>query len=291
MPQSGKKNSDSGSWTGPKSMTGKEFRNFSQFIQSEFGIKMPPGKKVMLESRLGKRLRALGMNSYKDYEEYLFSLKGLEIEMPHLVDAVTTNKTEFFREPKHFDLLYQEILPAWQERNHSRKSFSVWSAGCSTGEEPYTLAIVLSEFARNHPEFTFQVLGTDISNQVLDTAKRAVYAEDKVEKISHELRRRYFLRSKDRKRKQVRVAPEIRSLVRFRALNFMDSFDFREKLDTIFCRNVIIYFERPVQETLFNKFCRHLIPGGYLFIGHSETLSGMDLPLKQITPTVYQKID
>lgn len=291
MPQSDKRHSDSNSWTGPKSMADKEFQRFSQFIQSEFGIKMPAGKKIMLESRLNKRLRALGMNSYKDYEDYLFSLKGLEIEMPHLIDVVTTNKTEFFRESKHFDLLYQELLPAWLENRQNNKSFSVWSAGCSTGEEPYTLAIVLSEFARNHPEFSFRVLGTDISNQVLDTAKKAIYAEDKLEKISLELRRRYFLRSKDRKRKVVRVAPEIRSLVSFRILNFMDSFDFREKLDTIFCRNVIIYFERPVQETLFNKFCRHLVSGGYLFIGHSETLSGMDLPLKQITATVYQKVD
>ncbi|HMB30908.1 MAG TPA: protein-glutamate O-methyltransferase, partial [Desulfohalobiaceae bacterium] len=268
----------------------KEFQRFSSFIQEEFGIKMPPGKKTMLESRLGKRLRALGMNSYKDYENYLFNIKGMEIEIPHLIDAVTTNKTDFFREANHFDILYNQLLPKWFGQHKGKRDFSVWSAGCSSGEEPYTLAIVLNEFAENNPDFKYNILGTDISNEILEKAQRAVYPEDRIEPVPANLKRKYFLRSKDRKKKLVRVVPELRKKVAFRLLNFMDDFDFREKMDAIFCRNVIIYFEKPIQERLFQKFCEHLHPNGYLFIGHSETLAGMNLSLKQLSPTTYQKV-
>ncbi len=278
------------SWNQAKPMTTKEFQRFSSFIQEEFGIKMPPGKKTMLESRLGKRLRALGMNSYKDYENYLFNIKGMEIEIPHLIDAVTTNKTDFFREANHFDILYNQLLPKWFGQHKGKRDFSVWSAGCSSGEEPYTLAIVLNEFAENNPDFKYNILGTDISNEILEKAQRAVYPEDRIEPVPANLKRKYFLRSKDRKKKLVRVVPELRKKVAFRLLNFMDDFDFREKMDAIFCRNVIIYFEKPIQERLFQKFCEHLHPNGYLFIGHSETLAGMNLSLKQLSPTTYQKV-
>jgi chemotaxis protein methyltransferase CheR len=271
-------------------MSKREFESFGRFIQSEFGIKMPPGKKTMLESRLAKRLRSLGMRSYKEYKEYLFSLKGLEIEMPHLIDAVTTNKTEFFREAKHFEILSGEILPAWYAEHRGRKPFTVWSAGCSTGEEPYTLAMVLCEFQEAHPDFRFQVLGTDISQEVLQRAKRAVYPEERSRGIPEELRRKYVLRSKDRSKGLIRIAPELRSLVAFRELNLMGELGFRERFEAIFCRNVIIYFERPIQESLFGKITACLTQGGHLFIGHSETLNGMDVPLRQVRPTVYTKV-
>jgi chemotaxis protein methyltransferase CheR len=250
---------------------------------------MPPGKKTMLESRLGKRLRALGMNSYKDYEEYLFNIKGMEIEIPHLIDAVTTNKTDFFREANHFEILYNKLLPHWFARHDNKRVFSVWSAGCSSGEEPYTIAIVLNEFAEKNSGFRFSILGTDISNEILEKAQRAVYHEDRIDPVPNNLKKKYFLRSKDRKQKLVRVVPELRNQVAFRLLNFMDDFSFRETMDVIFCRNVVIYFEKPVQERLFQKFCEHLHPNGHIFIGHSETLAGMSLPLKQLSPTVYQK--
>ena len=277
-------------WTPPGSMSEKEFRRFSEFIQAEFGIKMPAGKKTMLESRLQKRLRALNMTQHKEYEDYLFSLKGMEIELPHLIDVVTTNKTDFFREPKHFEILYRDIVPKWHKGTTSRSSFSVWSAGCSTGEEPYTIAMVLEEYQSQQAEIEYSILGTDISNQVLETANRGVYREDRVKEVAPNIRKKYFLRSKDRSKQLVRIVPEIRSRVKFRQLNFMDDFEFREKMDVIFCRNVVIYFERPIQEALFRKFCDRLAPNGYLFIGHSETLGGMDLPLVQHAPTVYRKV-
>ncbi len=277
-------------WVNPRPMTQQEFKKFGEFIQSEFGIKMPPGKKTMLESRLNKRLRTLNMGSYQEYKDYLFSLKGLEVEMPHLVDAVTTNKTEFFREGEHFELLYNQLLPGWLAEKGDQARLMAWSAGCSNGKEPYTLAIVLNEFAEQNPGLDYQILGTDISRQVLQEAARAVYPEDAVQSIPYQLRKKYLLRSKDRQKKLVRIKPELRSKVSFRELNLMQEISFREHMDIIFCRNVIIYFERPVQETLFGKLCSCLEQGGYLFIGHSETLSGMDLPLKQVRPTVYQRI-
>jgi chemotaxis protein methyltransferase CheR len=277
-------------WTNPRPMTQQEFEKFGEFIQTEFGIKMPPGKKTMLESRLNKRLRSLNMSSYQEYQDYLFSLKGLEVEMPHLVDAVTTNKTEFFREGQHFELLFNEILPHMLEQKGPRPKLTAWSAGCSNGKEPYSLAMVLNELAEQYPGLEYQILGTDISRQVLQEATRAVYPEDNAQSIPYRLRKKYLLRSKDRQKKLVRIVPELRSRVSFRELNLLHEISFREQMDLIFCRNVIIYFERPVQETLFGKLSSCLGQGGYLFIGHSETLSGMDLPLKQVRPTVYQKV-
>ncbi len=277
-------------WSQPRPMSPEEFRQLGEFIQSEFGIKMPLAKKNMLESRLSKRLRGLNMQSFKEYQEYLFSLKGLELEMPYLVDAVTTNKTDFFREEHHFEILYNELLPHWYDKHVGGKRFTAWCAGCSSGKEPYSLAMILNEFGTQNPEFDYHILGTDISRQVLQEAERAVYPGQDAEQIPDYMRKKYLLRSKDRSKQLIRIAPELRKKVSFRELNLMQGISFREKMDLIFCRNVIIYFERPVQESLFRKLCSCLEQDGYLFIGHSETLSGMELPLKQVQPTVYKKI-
>jgi len=275
--------------SGLSSMSDKEFKRLSEFVHSECGIKLPPSKKVMVEARLQKRLRTLGMPGYREYYEYLFSPNGLDEELVQLIDVITTNTTEFFRESRHFDILTQELLPAWRAVSGSRM-FRVWSAGCSTGEEPYTLAIVLSEFAAGVPHFRFSILGTDISTRVLSMAKNGVYPEERVTKLSLELKKRYLLRSRDKDKKLVRLAPEVRRLVEFRRLNFMEPFAFPEPMDTIFCRNVMIYFDRGTQEQLLRKFCSQLRPDGFLFIGHSESLTGMDLPLRQHAPTVYRKL-
>lgn len=277
-------------WTPPPPMTAEEFQVLGGFIQAEFGIKMPPAKKVMLQSRLTKRLRAMKMDSYQQYRKYLFSEEGLKKELPFMIDVVTTNKTDFFRERRHFDLLFETILPEWMRQAEGRAPFRLWSAGCSTGEEPYSLAMTLNEFAQMTPSFDFTILGTDISGEVLDRARQAVYPEKKTVDIPDVLKRKYLLKSKDRKKMLTRIAPEIRAKVSFRRLNLMSSFSCPEKKDAIFCRNVIIYFERPIQEALFRKCCSCLKTDGYLFIGHSETLNGMDLPLTMIRPTVYKKI-
>ncbi|WP_461661037.1 CheR family methyltransferase [Humidesulfovibrio sp.] len=271
-------------------MNDRIFERFSEFIKSELGIKMPASKKTLLEARLQKRLRELCMGSHEEYCEYLFSPAGMEEELPNLVDVVTTNTTDFFREPKHFELLSSNVLPELYARRGAARNVNIWSAGCSSGEEPYTLSMVLSEFGRLNPGFTFSILATDISTQVLRMAVRAVYPETKIAPIPAECRKRYLLRSKDRAKKMVRIAQEARSHVRFRRLNFMEEFTFEGQLDVIFCRNVVIYFDRQTQETLFSRFCRKLVPGGYLFIGHSESLAGMALPLEPVAPTVYRRI-
>jgi len=268
-----------------------DLQQLSTFIQDTCGIKLPPAKRIMLESRLQKRLRALGMNSIHDYREYLFSDEGKNRELVNCIDAVTTNKTDFFRESPHFDLLLSKILPEWEgsERNSGRKPYSVWSAGCSTGEEPYTLAMVLSEFAETVPGFDFSILATDISTRVLDKARLAVYDEESVAPVPAYMKSKYLLRSRDQSKNLVRLVPRLRQKVLFQRLNFMDHrFAVPDALDAIFCRNVMIYFDRNTQEKLVRKFCRHLAPGGYLFLGHSETLNNMDVPLAAAAMTVYR---
>lgn len=273
-------------------MNSKDFERLSSFIYQECGIKMPPAKRTMLEARLQKRLRLLNFGSFTHYCDYLFSRDGQEQELIHMIDLVTTNKTDFFREPDHYNYLTGNVLPEWCKHNGCRTPLSIWSAGCSTGEEPYTLAMVLNEFAATESSFNFKIMASDISTRVLEKAATAVYDMDRVGPINAQLRRKYLLRSKDKASELVRIVPELREKIKFRRINFMDSdFDFREPFDIIFCRNVIIYFDRPTQERLLNKFYRYLKPGGWVFMGHSETLSGLDVPLTMVHPTVYRKLE
>lgn len=274
---------------GGVTLTKADFDRLSEFIYKECGIKMPPAKKTMLEARLQKRLRTLSIPSFKQYCEFLFSREGLEQELVQMIDLVTTNKTDFFREPDHFDYLLERVLPQFSEER-GVKRLNLWSAGCSTGEEPYTLAMVLQEYAESCPGFTYQITATDISTRVLDKARAAIYDEERVIPVPMVLKRKYLLRSKDRSSGLVRIVPELRNKVMFRRLNFMDvDFGIREPLDVIFCRNVIIYFDRPTQKKLLTRFTEHMAPGGYIFMGHSETLNGLDLPLVAVHPTIYRK--
>jgi len=246
----------------------------------------------MLEVRIKRRLRELDIPSYGDYCDFLFSHQGMNEELIHLIDVVTTNKTDFFRENGHFDFLTQTALPEFVERNSSGRTFTIWSAGCSTGEEPYTMGMVLSEFAATHPGFRFRILASDISNLVLAKAEAAIYNETDIKPVSIALRRKYFMRSRDKARTRVRVVPELRHQVEFRRLNFMDEdFGMREKIDAIFCRNVIIYFDRPTQERILNKLAQCLLPSAFMFVGHAETLHDMALPLTPIAPSVYRRIN
>ena len=279
--------------TWAKPMTQGEFDRFSEFIIGQCGIKMPPSKKIMLEARLQKRLRTLAIPTFGEYLNHVLGEDGRD-ELIHMLDAVTTNKTDFFREPVHFQYLSQVILPEFHQE-HSRpggRPFFLWSAGCSTGEEPYTLAMALSEFAEQHPGFRFSIAATDISTRVLDRAREGIYDTERVSTVPPELKQKYLLRSRDRAKKQVRIVPDLRAAVQFRRLNLMDeTLSFSEPLDVIFCRNVIIYFDRRTQERLISRFCRLLRPDGYLFLGHSESVHGFDLPLRRITSTVYRKVD
>jgi chemotaxis protein methyltransferase CheR len=274
-----------------KPMTAQEFIRLSEFIHAQCGIKMPPGKKIMLEARLQKRLKSVGAATFGEYCEYLFHSPNSQDELVQMINAVTTNKTDFFREPGHFHILSDTVLPQFIDpASGSGSCFTVWSAGCSSGEEPYTLAMVLSEFSALHPGFHFSVVATDISTKVLEKAKLGIYDEERVATVPLSIKQRYLMKSKDRSKGQVRITPELRSLIRFERVNLMDEQYRRpELLDVIFCRNVIIYFERVNQEKLLGRLCNSLRPGGYLFLGHSETVHGFDLPLQRVTSTVYRK--
>ncbi len=264
-----------------------DFLAFSEFIYNEFGIKMPPIKRVMLQGRLLKRIRELNMQSYTEYKNYFFSQEGQKKEIFNFLNVVTTNKTDFFREPVHFDFLRNEILPEFVGNNRNLK---IWSAGCSSGEEPYTISIVLNEFKTENPLFNFSILGSDISNKVLTNASKGIYAEHKVALIPMDLKKKYFLKSKDRDNPSVRVKPELQKSIALKYVNLMDNhYNVNDSFDVIFCRNVLIYFDRATQERVISKLSQYLKPGGYFFIGHSESLSGMDVPLKHVKPTIFIK--
>jgi chemotaxis protein methyltransferase CheR len=203
---------------------------------------------------------------------------------------VTTNKTDFFREPRHFDFLVEKALPELTARDRGGRPLLIWSAGCSSGEEPYTLAMVLSEYGLTHPGFRFRILATDISTNVLAKAELGIYTSDMVSPVPAAIKRRYLMVSREPGSDQVRIVPELRRLIEFRRLNFMDAdYGMAEKADAIFCRNVIIYFDRPTQESVLRKLSSNLVPRGYMFVGHSETLHDMDLPLTPIEPALYRR--
>ena len=251
---------------------------------------MPLEKKVMLQARLSKRMRKLGLQTFEEYYNFVFSQHGNKDELQNMIDAVTTNKTDFYREPKHFDYLIEKVLPEYISSGNKKKLMA-WSAGCSTGAEPYTIAMVLSNFAEKYTKFDFSILATDLSSQVLKEAALGIYRESDVAPVPLETKKKYLLRSINRNEKRVRIIPDLRYRIEFRQLNFMnEEYGIRKTRDIIFCRNVIIYFSRSTQEAVLNRLCRHLKKDGYMFMGHSETLNGLDVPLVQIAPNIYKKI-
>lgn len=272
-------------------MTQESFERFKDFIESNLGIKIPPSKKVMLEARIAKRLRALKMASYEEYCDYVFSSVGLEREIQQLIDVVTTNETSFFRESHHFDVLTNTVLPEFLI-DQKESLLNIWSVAASTGQEAYSLAMVTENFVRskNLSGFKYYILGTDISETVLRVAQMGVYTENQVEKIPLDFKRRYCLKSKKNDQKTIRIRPEIRNNIHFKRLNLMEgAYPLKKQYHVIFCRNVFIYFDRANQKRILNQLCSHLVPGGYLFMGHSENIGSTELPLKSVAAAVYKK--
>ena len=250
---------------------------------------MPAVKRIMLQIRLQNRLKDLGFTNFSDYIDYLFSKKGLEDEVIHMIDLVSTNKTDFFRENNHFDYLLHTLLPDCYPPG-SRAALKIWSAGCSSGEEAYTLAIMLAEYKERNPLLDFSIFATDISTRMLRTAMTAIYKEDLTDNIPLGIKTKYFLRSKNREDKKVRIIPELREKVMFSRLNLIDEYYSTPFIfDIVFCRNVLIYFDRKVQEQIILKLCSKIRKDGYLFLGHSESVAGLNLPLKPAIPTVFIK--
>jgi chemotaxis protein methyltransferase CheR len=276
--------------TGNETLCHADFERLRGLIYSESGINLGLDKKTMLEMRLRRRLKSLNVPSFAEYCDRVFAAEDKGGELIHLIDAITTNKTDFFREAGHFNFLVAKALPDLAARNGADRASLIWSAGCSTGEEPYTLAMVLSEHAERYPGLRFRVLATDISTAVLAKARMGIFKSELVEPVPQDLRRKYFMRSRNSESDVVRVVPELRALIDFRRLNFMDAnFSLPEPPEIIFCRNVIIYFDRQTQVQLLQKLTRQLAPGGYFFAGHSESLQGMNLPLIAVAPSTYRK--
>lgn len=273
-------------------LNARDFRRLATFIHDYSGIKMPETKKTMVEGRLRKRVTATGCAHLTDYCRHLFDEGGLATESVHLIDVITTNKTEFFREPEHFRFLADVALPqvVLDRRAGPHTVVKLWSTASSIGAEPYTLAMVLAEAAERLGGFRTKIVATDISTRVLETATLAIYPEAMIAPVPPDLRKRYLLRSKQASRGLVRIVPELRKMVQFGRLNLMDSsFPIDRDFDIIFCRNMLIYFDKPTQQGVLTRLCNHLRPGGYLFLGHSETLAGFGLPLKPVGNTVFQR--
>lgn len=267
----------------------KNFDRLARYIYDYSGIKMPPSKRTMLEGRLRRRLRATNIETFDEYCDYLFKHDGLVREAIHLMDAVTTNKTDFFREPKHFDHLLSSALPLML--SEGCRHLRIWSAACSIGAEPYTIAMVMEEFLRGRTGQDYSILATDLSTEVLQVARRGIYPEAMVSPVSAEFRKRYVLEARDRSREEVRIHPKLRSKVGFARMNLMDErYEIGDKVHIVFCRNVLIYFDKPTQEKVLQRLCDNLVAGGFLYVGHSETITGLNLPVKQVANTVFRRV-
>ncbi|MBB6506491.1 chemotaxis protein methyltransferase CheR [Sphingomonas endophytica] len=275
--------------TAEDALSRRDFDRIARYIYAQAGIRLPPAKLTMIEGRLRRRVRATQHASLDDYCGWLFEPGNLDAERQHLLNAVTTNKTDFFREPKHFDYLQQVALPEMQAEGVRR--LRVWSAACSTGAEPYTIAMVLDAFARDRRGPDYGILATDLDTEVLAAARRGVYPAAMVEPVPAALRQRYVLRPRDREREEVRIVPELRGAIGFAQLNLMDDqYPVGAPMDMIFCRNVLIYFDKPTQEQVVRRLAACLRPGGLLFLGHSESVAGFTLPLTAVANTVFKKI-
>jgi chemotaxis protein methyltransferase CheR len=264
-------------------LTDHELRAIVAIVYEKSGITLHDGKRELVAARLQKRLRQLGLSSYKDY---LTRLKqdGSGGELTILLDAIATNHTSFFREPQHFDLLRDEVVPALGARARPA-GIEIWCAASSSGEEPVTIAMTLLEAGLDR----FRLLASDLSTKVLAIARRGVYKMDRVEGVPPALLRKYFERGLGEQAGLARVAPEVRRRIEYRALNLiaMDRLD--RTFDFIFCRNVMIYFDKTVQQRVVSMLEDHLAPGGHLFISHSESLNGITHGMRWVAPAVYRR--
>ncbi|SPP65122.1 CheR family methyltransferase [Nitrospira lenta] len=266
-------------------ITVKEYDHIRTLLYDESGISLGDNKQSLVVSRLSKRLRELQLDSFDAYYEFVTG-DDSGVEFTRMLDLLSTNKTDFFREPKHFDFLRDRILPGLAKE----KCIRIWSSACSTGEEPYTIAITLHESVPHPEQWNFQVLASDISTRVLAHAAAGLYGEERIKTVPPDIARRHFLKGRGEKRGLVKVKPHLSDIIKFRRMNLMDDrFPIKQPLDLIFCRNVMIYFDRPTQERLIGKFYKCLKPGGHLFIGHSESLQWVKHSFKTVAPTIYWK--
>ncbi len=267
-----------------------EYQQFVKLAYEKAGIDLHEGKQELIQARMGKVLRRRGYSTYQAYLDYVATDKTGDA-IVEMLNALTTNLTYFFREPQHFEFLQNTVVPHLlsQARQSSNYRIRGWSAGCSSGEEPYSIVITLLEALQGDVRWDMRVLATDLSTKVLDKAEQGVYEMERVESIEYDLKRKYFQKGTGDQSNYARVRDAVREYLLFRRLNLMDAFPFKNPFDFIFCRNVMIYFDRPTQERLISKYYDSLFPGGHLFIGHSETLTGIRHRFEYVQPTIYRK--
>ena len=264
------------------------FRSIADIVYAEAGITLPPSKQTMVSGRLRRRMRTLGFATLNDYCEFVCDPNVDRDEIEHLINAVTTNKTDFFREPRHFDYLRENILPELQQRG--QRMVRCWSAAASTGAEPYTLAMVLDNYALANSGPDYRVIATDLDTEVLQTAIKGIYPRDQMAPVPKDLRARYVLDARDPARGEVRIVPKLRKKISFGRLNLMDRhYPVGDKLDVIFCRNVLIYFDKETQYAVISRLIEKLSSGGHLILGHSETIPAADFGLTTVGSTVFRK--
>lgn len=269
-------------------LTDKLFQKFSSLVYDKAGIYLKPEKKELLNARLGKRLRVLGLDTYEAYYDHVIHDSSGD-ELIQMIDVVSTNFTSFFRENAHFELLTSHALPELTTRGGGKKEVVIWSAACSSGEEPYTIALVTEDFFENLSGWSYRILATDISSRVLVQAERGIYPVERVAKVPKNFLKKYFQKGTGNAAGHVRLKKFLRQRLSFQRFNLMDDFPWRGELDVIFCRNVMIYFNRETQQELVTKFYQALAPGGFLFIGHSESISSLQHQFSQVASTAYQK--
>lgn len=272
----------------------RDHKRVSDFVDAMAGIQLPESKKSMIEGRLRKRQRMLGLDSLHAYIDHVLDSPEGAIEQPYLLDAITTNKTDFYREIGHFKFLHNYITDALVSsgRITTTQPFRIWSAGCSSGEEPYTLAFEMMEISQAFPDFRFEIYATDISISCLKTAATGIYPHEKIESMPLALRRKYLLRSKEKSKNLIRISPEVRQCVKFFEFNLLTgNYHFNHIYDVILCRNVMIYFSDEGRSTVIQGFHKTLAHNGLLILGHSESLANKTSIFTQLQPTIYCKAD
>lgn len=273
-----------------KQLTDAEFKKFSDLIYQQVGIFMKIEKKELLNARLGKRLRACQLDSFQEYFDFISRPDQQKLEFVAFLDSVSTNFTSFFREVSHFEYLRANVLPELVAQRSSSRDFVFWSSASSSGEEPYTLAMFLNEFSGQNAGFRYKIMATDISTRVLTMAANGVYPVEQTTKVPNDILKKYFQKGLGNSAGKVKVKDDIRRQVAFQRFNLMDEFPWHGEMDVIFCRNVMIYFDRQTQEKLIGKFYNCLNRGGYLFIGHSESIASLKHDFVQVEATTYKKI-
>lgn len=262
----------------------REFEAIRRLAYERFGLDLKPGKEELVSARLGKKVREGSFSSYREYLDFVVADRSGEA-LVSLIDALTTNFTSFFREQAHFEFLKNRALPELRQRD----SIEIWCAASSTGEEPYSLAFTLLDELAGASRPSVRILATDISTRALESARAAVYPAERFEQQPAAWLRKYLLRGEGQWKGHYRVKPEVRKLVTFDRLNLIEPISHRRAFHLIFCRNVMIYFDKPTQEAVVNKLTDWLEPGGYLFVGHAESLTGIRHRLRYVQPAVYAK--